>query len=1043
MIGGAHLKKWQFYDFAFDDLRQPKGTDAIDAHFLTYLQGSNRSLYDELLIYRAGQKPQSLNDFLISLARVMQQYILDGFDIHRAHQDLSEAVLMLDERASVAKNWLMKVKFAQPKLDRLSVMPSLTEEAFLKQAKVALDGGLGPDEYHIFLAQSIDCMENAAQWGWQHFLVPERRDYDRLIDVQKDQEGALVSKHIEIREGFSHIDKSASFEGIHHQTHYCIYCHKNQGDFCSKGFPVKKREPELGFKFNSLGEHLLGCPLDECISQMQWLRKEGDILAALAMIMRDNPMVAVTGHRICNDCMKACIYQKQDPVDIPQIESQTLKDILYLPWGVEIYELLTWWNPLRQETFRIRPAQSKPVAIMGAGPAGFTLAQQLIIRGYPVTCFDGLTIRSIDMDRFLGPIFDFGSIVQDLAERMPSGFGGVAEYGITARWDKTYLTLVRILLERQPHFELIGSVRFGGTLTVEDIWDLGFSHLALAVGAGLPQALNIENSLAPGMRQASDFLMNLQLTGAHQSSHRVNLDVCMPALIIGGGLTGVDTATEVKAYYIQQVQAFAKGFLQITETQRSHWLKTLNEKEQQVALRWLEDGKRLLECPEQMRSQLIADIAKVSIVYRQLMKNSPAYRKNPEELAFALEEGITYYQELTPKRVMLDQYGHVSALVVDDGENERILAAANVFVATGARPNIAYGYEHVQTFEKEAGYYVRYHYHEGRLIKDESKSNMKSEHIGFLTSYENQGRFVSVVGDAHPVFHGSVVGAIASSMKNAKVIDQILEHAPVQRRRIINRPELVAVEVMGEYVQIQIHSVLHAKNARPGHLYRLSQLNQKSSPWVCALADVKEDVLTFYVEAKLIKDIDQLGDLALMGPSGVRMRIDRSDLLIVTDASGFFDGISIYLASKKEGANVRWYHQGDLSQFSQVVHLHQLEIQAVKIIDWHTFQAERILVLAGFQLVKEAQAHKNQISGTVTASVKGPAQCLLKGICAQCLQWQIDPVSLRRTKAVYGCSWQNEPIELIDVGHLEQRSLQTRVWEKWGAAIDQHLFDFQ
>ena len=102
MIGGAHLKKWQFYDFAFDDLRQPKGTDAIDAHFLTYLQGSNRSLYDELLIYRAGQKPQSLNDFLISLARVMQQYILDGFDIHRAHQDLSEAVLMLDERASVA-----------------------------------------------------------------------------------------------------------------------------------------------------------------------------------------------------------------------------------------------------------------------------------------------------------------------------------------------------------------------------------------------------------------------------------------------------------------------------------------------------------------------------------------------------------------------------------------------------------------------------------------------------------------------------------------------------------------------------------------------------------------------------------------------------------------------------------------------------------------------------------------------------------------------------------------------------------------------------
>ena len=57
-------------------------------------------------------------------------------------------------------------------------------------------------------------------------------------------------------------------------------------------------------------------------------------------------MAAGTGHRICNDCMKACIYQKQDPVDIPQVETRTLKDVLELPWGFEIYSLLTRWNPL-------------------------------------------------------------------------------------------------------------------------------------------------------------------------------------------------------------------------------------------------------------------------------------------------------------------------------------------------------------------------------------------------------------------------------------------------------------------------------------------------------------------------------------------------------------------------------------------------------------------------------------------------------------------------------------------------------------------------
>jgi len=65
------------------------------------------------------------------------------------------------------------------------------------------------------------------------------------------------------------------------------------------------------------------------------------------VIAIDNPMVAATGHRICNDCMKACIYQKQEPVNIPQIETRTLRTSSSLPWGFEIYSLLTRWNPLQ------------------------------------------------------------------------------------------------------------------------------------------------------------------------------------------------------------------------------------------------------------------------------------------------------------------------------------------------------------------------------------------------------------------------------------------------------------------------------------------------------------------------------------------------------------------------------------------------------------------------------------------------------------------------------------------------------------------------
>ena len=48
-----------------------------------------------------------------------------------------------------------------------------------------------------------------------------------------------------------------------------------------------------------------------------------------------------------------------------------------------------------------------------------------------------------------------------------AGFGGVAEYGITVRWNKNFLKLIRLLLERRRQFTMFGGIRFGGTITVE------------------------------------------------------------------------------------------------------------------------------------------------------------------------------------------------------------------------------------------------------------------------------------------------------------------------------------------------------------------------------------------------------------------------------------------------------------------------------------------------------------------------------------------------------------------------------------------------
>ena len=247
-----------------------------------------------------------------------------------------------------------------------------------------------------------------------------------------------------------------------------------------------------------------------------------------------------------------------------------------------------------------------------------------------------------------------------------AGFGGVAEYGITVRWDKNFLKLVRLLLERREQFALYGGVRFGGTLTLDDAFgrrpraaSASITSRCAWAPASRPRS-TFPNGLARGVRTASDFLMALQLTGAAQRDSIANMQLRLPVVVIGGGLTAIDTATESLAYYVVQVEKFLDRYEDACRRDRR------GRDPRRVGRRGARDRRgipvacardpqraargRAQPAARRASSNCCSHWGGVTIAYRRRLIDSPSYTLNHEEVAKALEEGVVFAEGLDAAR---------------------------------------------------------------------------------------------------------------------------------------------------------------------------------------------------------------------------------------------------------------------------------------------------------------------------------------------------------------------------------------------------------
>ncbi len=245
-----------------------------------------------------------------------------------------------------------------------------------------------------------------------------------------------------------------------------------------------------------------GCPVEIDIPRFIRQIREGDIRAALATIKETNSFPAICG-RVCpqeRQCQAKCVVGKvSQPVGIGHLERfvgdwQRAEDVMDLPEAVQ--------------------PTGKKVAVIGAGPAGLTVAGELAKRGHSVTIFEAL--------------------------HRP---GGVLVFGIPEFRLPNEVVDFEIEYLRRLGVEIRTNVLIGATLTIRQLREeLGYDAIFLGLGAGTPIMLNIPGENLRGVYSANEFLTRVNLMRAHEPDADTPLRIGRRVVVIGGGNTAMDAA---------------------------------------------------------------------------------------------------------------------------------------------------------------------------------------------------------------------------------------------------------------------------------------------------------------------------------------------------------------------------------------------------------------------------------------------------------------------------------------------------------------------
>ena len=243
-----------------------------------------------------------------------------------------------------------------------------------------------------------------------------------------------------------------------------------------------------------------GCPVNIHIPAFIEKIKEGDFEGAYEVINKSSSLPAVCG-RVCpqeTQCEHNCVRGiKGEPVGIGRLE-----------------RFVADWHNAHATAKAVAPeSNGHKVAIVGSGPSGLTCAGDLAKKGYKVTVYEALHTA-----------------------------GGVLVYGIPEFRLPKSIVAKEVETLKELGVDIETNVIIGKTLTIDELFEMGYEAVFVGSGAGLPNFMNIPGEAYKGVYSANEFLTRSNLMKAYLDDPNTPIMKGGNVAVVGGGNVAMDAA---------------------------------------------------------------------------------------------------------------------------------------------------------------------------------------------------------------------------------------------------------------------------------------------------------------------------------------------------------------------------------------------------------------------------------------------------------------------------------------------------------------------